>query len=471
LSKNGRRLLVSHHDTTTNAWTTESLVVEGGKLIPKGDSFLEFPLAASDDGNLVIVGVGGTRAFRNLQNGAIIPWALSLGAPVGASLTADGRLLRVVDTNGAMSVFDTSTGDLIHIVQLEQSDPMQWFRSFGVTFSISGDRVIAVIDRTLWIWDAASGKRMARYPDHRFARGTLGAMYVVWCVLWIGVGTMIRRARPWLDVLLIHVPLIVIIVHAATRPVSSIHRALIATSIGLLTSLLGMLIVWWIHGRVRWSLRLTGMVAGGAAVAGLLLASGHGNDMGVWNVMMGSGSFVVGLALLLKSLRWMGVGIRHVSDGSRSEDLRWQMPLKDILLMTTAIALLFTVARFADPSSRPLKIVLYLTLHGFLLSATVFICTIVAFLPKRFALAFPFVSISAAIFGATTTWTFGRTSIDPLWWCEVLYAVTSGAFFCSMVVFRLHGYRLVRLYRDQKDESDNKDCKDVALNSELSNTI
>lgn len=460
LTASGRRLLVSHHDTATDSWTNESLIVEQGKLIPAGDSFPGLPMAASDDGNIIYTAEGPARAFHDLGNGSVTPWTLPSSVPIGVSFAADGRVLRVLDITGTMSVVDTSTGDEVRTIELEQPNPRLWITPWGSTFPLDGNRVTAVNDRTVWLWDTATGKGIARFPNHRIARWTLSALYVVWCLLWVGFGIKTRRPRPWLDVLLIHIPLVVLIIHAATRPVGSIHRALIAVSIGLLTSLLGMLIVWWIHGRLRWSLRLTGMVAGGAVVAGLLLASGHGNDLGVWNVMLGSASYVLMLAFFLKVPRWLGIGIRQKSDTSLSEDTRWQMPLKDILLMTTAIALLFTIARFAEPGSRPLKTVIYLALHGSLLAAIVFICTTVAFLPKRLVLVFPIVPITAAIFGAIPVWCFGRNFIDPLWWCEILYAVTATAFFCSMLVFRLHGYRWVRLHHDRTANKDEKEFMD-----------
>jgi hypothetical protein len=210
----------------------------------------------------------------------------------------------------------------------------------------------------------------------------------------------------------------------------------------------GMLILWWIHGKLRWSLRLAGMIAVGAALLAGLLAPGHGSDPGVWNIILGAAGFVGVLSLLLKSWKWrrwtIASGIAEPTDVLSADGGRWQAPLKDLLILITALALLLGVMRFSSPGARELFVLVYVWAMGAGLAATVFISTWAAFSPRPVWMRLLVTAFTAVVFGAAPS-VFASWGVDPLWWRQVLYGATAGVVFLSLSVFRLHGYRLAKV--------------------------
>jgi hypothetical protein len=275
-------------------------------------------------------------------------------------------------------------------------------------------------------------------------------MYVVWCVAWLTSSVNRVKPRPWLDVLVINgLPLIVLVVHIAPRPLWHIHPSVIAFCLALVTGLSGMLCIWWIHGRLRWSLRLAGVVAGLASIDATVLGAGHRQDPGVWNVILGSFSFVAMLALLLKLWRWRRWTIASDEDAmeraSDSDDTRWQLPLRDALVVTAAVAVLLSVMRFAVPGARATMVLAYVSVHGIGLAVTVLAATWAAFSRRSLLLRWPAVGIVAGISGSIPGIAFSTSRIDPLWWCVMLHLTAGAAVLLSLHAFRLHGYRLRRI--------------------------
>jgi hypothetical protein len=347
--------------------------------------------------------------------------------------------LKSIHDNGVSAAIARSTGTIIQSQQLaDVAGPLQ-------IFSVSPDErwIASTIDyRTVRIWDLATGKSLASFSNDRALRFGLGGAYLAWCLIWVASGVRIAHPRPWLDgILILGVPLAVLTAYAAARPIWAVDRAAVAVSLALLTSFLGLLILWWIHGRLRWSLRLACLVAGSAAITAGLLASGHRDDPGVWNVILGAVSFIAGLAMLLTSWRWRRLTIAQASEAVDAA-ARWQAPLKDLLLVIAAVSLLLAVMRFAEPGVRDRFTLAYVTVIGSGLAATVFASAWAALSPRRIWPIFAAGAV-AAIGGALPHLLFGARSTDPLWWCETLHAATATAIYISLSIFRLHGYRLL----------------------------
>jgi hypothetical protein len=421
--------------------------VEGASLALRPD--LSFPgqvKVAAPDGSRVFTIVGPSLMLRDLATKQDHVWKAPSAwtGPCAVFFTADGRYCCSIHDDGVMGTFDAATGALIAEQRLSRfSEPL-------LEYAVSPDGRWLAGTTDQWqvrLWDLTTGKLAARFPDHRVLRYGLTAAFLAWCLAWVATGLRIARPRPWLDVLHISgVVIAVLVVHAATRPRWAIHPAFIASSLALLTALMGMLILWWIHGGLRWSLRLAGLVAGSAAIAAVLLASGHRDDAGVWNIMLGTVTFVGGLALLLRLCRW-----RRWTIASHNETVlptaphsegHWQLPLKDMLIVTAAVALLLAVLRFAVPGVRDVLVLAYVSIHGAALAVTVFVATWATFSRWRLGVRLAVLCLAAAVNGAIPNAVSSIPGPDPLWWCETLHGVTAAAVWLFLGIYRLHGYRL-----------------------------
>jgi hypothetical protein len=445
LSSDGRRLFLCRYETETGISTTEIFEVRGAAFTPSPQPSFPGRVIASDSrGDVVLVVNGPAFTVRNVPEEWERAWkpAAPWGQVWGISISAKGDFVYSTHESGVSATFDVKSGTFTRAMRLEQLS-----EALYVSAVSPDDRLMAgaIGDQPVRIWDVATGQLVARLGDHRPLRFGLGAAYLGWCLLWIASGLRAARPRPWLDVLVVNGPLIaVLMVHAATRPRWEIHPAVIAVCLGMLTGLMGMLILWWIHGKLRWSLRLAGMIAGTATIAAGVLGSGHRADPGVWNIMVGALSYIGLLALLLKWQRWRG---RTVARGGMEVAapahavVRWQAPLRDLLTLTAAVALLLGVMRFAVPGIRDGVILAYVTVLGAGLAATVFVAMWAALSPSRIWPVIP-VILAAAIDGALPLLFFGAVRSEPLWWLLTLHGVAAATVFLSLGVFRLHGYRL-----------------------------
>jgi hypothetical protein len=349
------------------------------------------------------------------------------------------------EKGGTLTTYESATGNLVGTVRLAGT------KTRLLQYALSHDQkfLAGTTDhRTVHVWEVVTGKQVARFMDPRGLRFGLATAYAVWCVAWVLVGTRITRKRPWLDVILIiSLPLSVLFAYAATRSRWEIDPLAIAFSLGMLTALAGMLNVWWIHGGIRWSLRLTGLVGGLASIGLILMVSGHRSDGAIWNVILGTVSFVGGLSLLLMMCRWFKFAITCAPTPDAvapPPKTHWQIPLRDILLLTAGIAFLLAVLRFASPGARPFYLLAYVSIYGTALATTVFINTWAALGTRPFLLRLGLSGPAVPILGAMPVLLLPGFRGDPLWWCEIVFAVTAATVFLSLTIFRLHGYRLVR---------------------------
>lgn len=213
-------------------------------------------------------------------------------------------------------------------------------------------------------------------------------------------------------------------------------------------ALAGMLTVWWIHGGMRWSLRLAGLIGGLGVAVLVLLISPLRTGEGIWNIMLGAVSFVAGLSLFLTLWRWRGFAISRetlATTNSPPRNSRWQIPLSDSLILTAAIALFFAVMRFVVPGARPIFVLAQFSILGITLAMVVFVATWAALSSQSRVVRWGLSGLVVPLVGVLPCWfVFGQQFAAIWWWCELVYVLSASTVFLSLEVFRLHGYRLNR---------------------------
>lgn len=163
--------------------------------------------------------------------------------------------------------------------------------------------------------------------------------------------------------------------------------------------------------------------------------------VGLWHV--------AGLSLLLSLWRWRGFVISCNTLGtnsSQSVNLRWQIPVSDTLILTAAIALCLGVMRFVVPGAIPMIALAQFTTLGITLAVVVWISTWAAFSSRSRVVRWGLSGLVVPSVGVLAVWaTFGQQFAAMWWLCELVIVLTALTVFLSLKVFRLHGYRLVRV--------------------------
>jgi len=321
---------------------------------------------------------------------------------------------------------------------------------FDVTFSPDGAAVATTGHNGTTLWDVATARRVAVFTSHRSTLvflWSLLAAFVFWCILWVWSGLRsCAKWRPAYDVGLLNCLVLgaLMLRMSATANPYGVHRPMSPLVLGVLGSLLSLLVLWMMLGGRRWSLRVPGFLAGTSLIWAVPLILWAEDSEDNFEVAVGAVGLVGCLVLLLKTLQYFGLRIVHADRGAEQvlggESLG-QLPLKDALLWTTAIALLFTVARFLSPHVLSFGDLFYLITMGVPLTVTATV-GIVSVLGRRPFLYIPFALAIAAGSGWMASVVWGTLGIR---WSMYLQLSTVTTTICSLLVFRAHGYRLKRI--------------------------
>ena len=142
------------------------------------------------------------------------------------------------------------------------------------------------------------------------------------------------------------------------------------TTLGLLGvfavcgALVGLLSVWAAHGMLHWSKRMSGLVAAVSILTGLWLLFFDWNRFLIWQMIVLLAVQLACLVFVLGFFRAIGLGILHnLSTPDRMNELS-RLSIYDLLVLTAAFALFFTVMRTAQPIALTGKLYMILVAGG-----------------------------------------------------------------------------------------------------------
>ncbi|HET6881783.1 MAG TPA: WD40 repeat domain-containing protein [Pirellulales bacterium] len=460
LSAGAKRIAVSANPPGTPGKTTIYEVGDVGckpvAVLPNPSTALAYtPLAFSPDGMVFARSDWNTGVqLYDLRSRTILA-TLPHRFATGACFSADGGLLFTHGQSGPVRMWDIAT-----------STPRdESFVSVGTTIT---DVDLAPVPNLIAaatgygnqfrIWDIASQAEIAALPRYVpleaiFIGGLIA--FTAWAAAWAASGLPSRNVYVALaDVTLINglitVALISRIVNAGEP--GNTTRPAVSVSVGVLAGLLCLAIIWAVLGGSRWQWRLPALVTTWAVVWAVPVAVCYARDYGpggAWELMVGVGAMFVALLGILWHCK--SRGLRLTCEGvvaNVSPAVPRQFLLKDLVLWTTAAALLFAVARHAAPRFQPLVSTSFELLAGVSLAVAAAAGLWAAFSRRRPALR-AFALVVASVVSGLTTEVFRITLFLQPWWWYV--SVDVAAAFCvaaSLTVFRIHGVRLANLNRD-----------------------
>jgi WD40 repeat protein len=140
---------------------------------PSGPNIPTNTVAFSPDGKVLVV--GGSHRIRRLDvaRGREIPLRAGEGEHVRATaLSPDGRLLASCNWDGAIRLYDTTTGRLLR--SLDQPDPhLSSFDRMSLAFTPDGERLIYAgdyenrrtdrVDSIVQVWDVVARRMIRRF--------------------------------------------------------------------------------------------------------------------------------------------------------------------------------------------------------------------------------------------------------------------------------------------------------------------
>jgi len=390
-------------------------------------------LAVADGSQVHLWSIEENTVTGRLRTGRVYAIAFS---PDASTIATTGRLRGVVD------LWDVRTGKLTGTLACPGDTVSQLaYSPDGAILAAAGG------DETTTVWDVAATRRLAVFSGQRSTLlclwGLLGA-FLVWCILWVWSGTRsVAKWRPAWDVALLNC----LVLGALTLRmfvvggIGAIWRTPFPLALGLLASLLSLLVLWMMLGGLRWSLRVPGFLAGAAVIWTVPLVIWGRSNVANFEIALGAVSLLGCLILSLKTIQYFGVRIVHTIDDEKrvlGGESVGQLPLKDALLWTAATALLFAVARLLSPELLSLGDLMRLITVGVFLAVSA-TAGIVSALGRHPLWYVPF----ACVVAAAGAWTASAVCSNlSLRWSMCLQLSTVTMTIGSLLVFRVHGYRL-----------------------------
>ncbi|WP_437305670.1 TIR domain-containing protein [Sorangium sp. So ce388] len=171
VSPDGQRIVSASYDTTLKVWDLAS-----GKLLStlEGHSVAVNACAVSPDGQRIVSASGdSTLKVWDLASGKLLSTLEGhSGAVTACAVSPDGQRIVSASDHNTLKVWDLATGELLSTLEgdFEGLSTLEEGHSGGVTacaVSPDGQRIVsASYDRTLKVWDLASGKLLSTLEGH-----------------------------------------------------------------------------------------------------------------------------------------------------------------------------------------------------------------------------------------------------------------------------------------------------------------
>ena len=380
-------------------------VPNGQKLVARSHTSKRLVVATQDELAAQLI---------NEQSGEVVARVPIQGRLARAAFVADGNQVWFADAGQRLILHDATTGQVLRIV-----DPL-WFIPYLELLTAVGFFIWACA----WLHSAAKVHRQAWF-DCAWLSG-------------LSIGYVILRSH------LCGFP------GEVTRPIYQFSEGIFACWL-ILSSL------WLVLGRTRFSLRVLPQIGvSGLAVLFSLVCVGFENAR-VWELIIAVGLMSLWLVAACLPLRLMGYRfMMSRSNGNvETNSLRkGAVPIRDLFLLTTVLAGLMALGRFAPPVM-PVTVQLIANLFVLVVSVTMTgLAAARVGLSRQTLIARVASLLVVAGVGMTLplVWTaiyqgwqvISEPDIGFLWWQLRLHGSTAIATTLCLYAFRLRGWRLTR---------------------------
>jgi hypothetical protein len=138
------------------------------------------------------------------------------------------------------------------------------------------------------------------------------------------------------------------------------HRptAALLLTFALVAALVSLVSIWASFAAVRWSARASGLIVGIALLTGFATLFFEYSSFLIWQLFVLVVMLFVSLIIGLGVIRWCGYRVKcepiHSTPRPAAVATRTQYGLRDLLLLTAALAFLCSVLHYARPTTLPL---------------------------------------------------------------------------------------------------------------------
>ncbi len=390
-----------------------------------------------------------------------------LPVPTGWILSARGRTSKImlVTTPGASlgaapgkaqaKLIDEASGTVI--ADIESG------RVIGSRFIADGEQlIIANVDQQIMHIDTRTGKVLKVFSPYwyiPYLEILPAVAFFCWACAWLWFSSVGQR-HAWIDCAII-TGLFVAYIILRTRMTGfpgDVVRPIYQLAEGIFASWLILSSLWLVLGRTRLSLRILPMIGIlGLIIFIALLCMGSQNPR-IWELIIAGGLLCVWLVVAYIPLRFMGYGFLFIEQEVKGESpaslAKGAIPIRDLFLLTTVLAFIFALGRFAPPGLQlSLRMVIDLLVLVFGITLTGLAAARVGLSRKSFAGRVLTLLVVAA-FGMSLPFVwmavnFGWKRItDPdmtfLFWNLRLHTSTAVATAMCLYAYRLRGWRLTR---------------------------
>jgi hypothetical protein len=224
-------------------------------------------------------------------------------------------------------------------------------------------------------------------------------------------------------------------------------------------ALVGLASIWSAFAAVHWSTRASGLIAAVAAVAGVLTFFFEWNDFLVWQLIAIVYAQLACLIVALGVIRLCGYTLQRdfsgVSPEAESISARSsQFSVRNLLLLTTSLAVLFCVLHFSRPVELSGKLLAIVLLGGMCAAVVALValwtCFSTAPIVIRIAVAVAIGPVGGFAYRAAEQ--YERLLMSGPWYAGVT-AMQFLLMALPLVLVRMQGYRFMPAPRTQRGRS------------------
>jgi len=289
-------------------------------------------------------------------------------------------------------------------------------------------------------------------------------LLVAWSTAWVVSGGKSRTPRPLLDAVVVH-GVVGLVLAARFVSFEGFHIVRPLMGLLLLAQLVAascLAVMWAIAAEHRSMIRASATLAaltGATAAMVSFTPYAHWEVGADWDNIVAAVSLVVCLACGVLVARRFGLRVARVpSFGRRDCDVRGsQVTLRDLFVFTLAIAAFVAVARFSEPPYLRWRETLFLICEGAMFALVAAAGAWSALSRARWPLRAVVMPLACIL--SEAHWPFFHTyrTLESLWWYLAAHSLVAVIVATTLLVFRVHGYR-IRIGADEQSPGGGRGC-------------
>jgi hypothetical protein len=323
----------------------------------------------------------------------------------------------------------------------------------GAKFIDGNQHVVVLLeDDSVHIYDTTSGKRIQTYRDRTWERPTFMALLIgffAWGSLWVR-DSVRNEVHPLWDVVVLNALVLTGLllrvflqgsVRDPTRPVYQYLQALGA-------SWLMLVVLWFVFGKSRWSIKAIAPLMGLVAILLLALFVYRGNRQQIMELLIGAVVIIAVMCFVLGLARRWGWRLSNIKLANRAQPLELaesRIPLRDMFLITAAIGFLLALARLLPAHGFRWDTVGILALLVINTSLSAVGGAWAALSPRHWFVRTAMFVLLVLLVGSVHSLVFPQFYNLYSWKWQLRFAALVIGFSClSLLTFRVRGWRLTR---------------------------